>query len=160
MNKLVINPVPSGHAPLLATQVNGIIQAMKPYHVPITSAERIGRRSMAEGREGLVRLISRIAAQHPESLSRADNPAEMLNMLEVDAQLETLRQACMQLLEMVEHTQFANSCDVMVLCDAYNAALQIDRKRNSALDSSMAEVDDWNSRYRNTQNETPGTEKP
>jgi multidrug efflux pump subunit AcrB len=148
MAKRIITPIPPGLAPNIAGQVNSGITSFKPYHAPSTPAERIGQRSMSEGREGLVRLVSRIALQHPNSLSRADVPAELVQLLDTDGQLETLRQACLQLLEMVDDTQFANSCDIMLLSDAYSAALQIDRKRNSALDNAMKEVDEWNERYR------------
>lgn len=152
---LVKTPLPAGHASALTLQVNGTITGLNLYHVPLNAAERIGKRSMAEGREGLVRLVSRIALQHPESLSRADNPFELATMLERDSELEALRQACLQLMEMVQDTQFANSCDIMTLCDAYTAALQLDRKRNTALDSAMNEVDEWNNRYRPEQPTPP-----
>jgi hypothetical protein len=155
MKKLVINPVPAGVTAAVAAQMSAAINGMKPYHVPITNEERIGKRNMAEGREGFVRLVSKVALQHSNSLSKMDDPNELVQMLETDSQLESLRQAAMQLLEMVDDTQFANSCDIMLLSDSYAAALQSARTRSTALDSALNEIDEWNKRYKGSDNAAP-----
>lgn len=156
MQKFIKTPISPALVPSIAARLTTAINDFKPYSIALSNEERIGKRSMAEGREGLVRLVSRIALQHSGSLSKMDDPQELLAALEIDTQLELLRQACMQLLEMISDTQFGNSCDIMVLADNYVGALQFARGRDAALDSAMAEVDEWNKRYRASQSaQTP-----
>lgn len=147
MAKNIQNPLPPATGLSITAQVNAVVATMRPYNVAITDKQKKGKRTMAEGREGFVRLVSRIAFQHPNSLSRSDNPGELLTALDMDALLESAKQATKELYEMLNDTQFANSRDIMELTKSYTRALQMDRERNAALDSAMKEVDDWNERY-------------
>lgn len=161
MAKNILNPLPPATGLSITAQVNTVVATMRPYNVAITDKQKKGKRTMAEGREGFVRLVSRIAFQHPNSLSRSDNPGDLLTALDTDALLESAKQATKELYEMLNDTQFANSRDIMELTKAYTRALQLDRERNAALDSAMKEVDEWNARYSHSNNSgnAPQTEE-
>ncbi|MDI9319232.1 MAG: hypothetical protein QM530_02045 [Phycisphaerales bacterium] len=104
---------------------------------------------MAEGREGYVRLVSRIANQHPTSLSRADNPTDLSNMLDYYQNLEQSRLSILQALETVQEIQIGAATDIMEMTDRYVKSLQIARENEASLDLAMQEVDDWNKRFAN-----------
>ncbi|MFA6057324.1 MAG: hypothetical protein WC756_03935 [Taibaiella sp.] len=127
---------------------------LKPFIVDLSEKEKQGR-SMAEGREGMVRLISKIALAHPDSLSKKDNPTDLEIRLDYDSDLETLRQSLLTLIEGITDTQLANSMDAMTLSDRYINNLQNDRNNSSSLDLALREVDEWNKRFANDPKETP-----
>ena len=77
MNKLISNPLTTAVSTEITTATNNSIQLLTPFHVPLTDGQRKGSRTMAEGREGMVRLISKIATQHINSLPRNEDPQEM-----------------------------------------------------------------------------------
>lgn len=160
MRKYVTNPVPEATSADAANSINNVIDLLEPYKTPLTDEERKGLRTMAEGREGLVRLVASIATQHEDSLARQDNPQELADALAADAHLETVRQAALEVLEMVTDIQASNSADIMVLSDAYAQSLQANRKRNSSLDAALGEVDDWNKRYANNGSTVPKAPPP
>jgi len=133
---------------------------MKAVTVGLSDAQKSGARTMAEGREGLARMVSKIASAHVNSLAREHDPAELESKLAYDASLEDIRQVAMALTEMVTETQMANSIDIMRLVDTYVENLQSSRKHIEALDTSMREVDDYNKRFgtkpvSKTEEETP-----
>jgi hypothetical protein len=158
MNYLVINQMPAAGVDGIKTNLAAQSTAFRPFAVMLNENEKNGARIMAAGREGLVRLVSNIATVHINSLAREQNPAELSNKLQYDAKLEEARQELMKLYEMITETQLANSIDIMKLTDAFVANLQNSRRGNGALDLAMREVDDWNSRFANRQNDTPPTE--
>lgn len=161
MRKYVTTPLPQPISATAATAINTVIDQLKPFMTPLTDEELRGLRTMAEGREGLVRLVASIATQHEDSLPRQDNPADLTDALTADTYLETLRQAAVELLEMVTDMQSANSADIMILSDAYTQSLQANRKRKASLDAAMDEVDEWNRRYaRRPNNENPDPIEP
>ena len=116
---------------------------------------------MAEGREGYARLISRIANQFPNSLSRADVPTELSGLLDYYNNLEANRMALLQAMETIEEIQLAGATDIMTLVDRYAANLQVSRVNEGSLDLALGEVDHWNKRYANKKEEAvkPPTEE-
>jgi hypothetical protein len=68
-----------------------------------------------------------------------------------------LRLAAAKLHEMVDDTQTATGVDIMALVDRYAAYMQTARKNNTALDSALNEVDQWNSRFGATGSKTEET---
>ena len=76
------------------TAITTAIAPFAPFKINLTNDEKKGARTMAEGREGYARLISRIANQFPNSLSRADVPTELSNLLTYYHDLESNRLAC------------------------------------------------------------------
>ena len=137
------------------TDVNAALAPMKPYILNLTDDEKLGLRTMAEGREGYARLISRIATQFPNSLSRADDPAELAGILEYNQRLEANKLALLQALESIDEVQRGAAADIMTLVDRYTANLQISRTNDGSLDLAMAEVDSWNQRFANTGENPP-----
>lgn len=124
---------------------------LKPYFTDLTEEEKKGR-TMAEGREGLVRLVSKIALAHEESLARNDSAKELAMRLDNDSRLEELRQEMLTLLEMVSETQMTNGILAMRMNDRFIKTLQAGRDNNAGLDLAMREVDEWNKRFAHTGN--------
>lgn len=137
--------------------INASLVPFAPFKLNLTDAEKIGTRSMAEGREGYARLVSRIATQFPNSLSRADTPIELTNLLDYYQNLEANKMALLQAIETINEIQLGAATDTMTLVDRYVANLQISRSNEGSLDLAMQEVDTWNSRFANktTPPETP-----
>lgn len=146
-------------ATVLTDFTDAITTALTPLHpfkINLTDEQKRGTRSMAEGREGYARLVSRIANQFPNSLSRADVPTELSAVLEYYNNLESNRMALIQAMETIEEIQLAASTDSMTLVDRYTASLQISRANEGSLDLAMREVDEWNKRFTNKK-ENPTT---
>lgn len=147
MSYLIINQIPAVSVDTITNTVRNLTIGIANYKVNLTDEQKQGMRTMAEGREGYVRLISQIANNNVNSLPRENNPADLSGRLAYDGKLEEARQAILTLLETISETQTANSLDIMLEVDGYVSALQSSRKRNAALDLSMREVDDWNARF-------------
>src|SRR6478736_8339959 len=139
------------------TAINTAIAPFAPFKINLTDEEKKGSRSMAEGREGYVRLISRIANQFPNSLSRADAPTELSNLLAYYNDLESNRLALTQAMETIHEIQLGAATDIMTLVDRYAGSLQSSRTNEGSLDMAMKEVDEWNSRYANVNPKTTET---
>ncbi|MBK6275200.1 MAG: hypothetical protein IPF58_11115 [Saprospirales bacterium] len=150
MGKIILSQATKAILDAMVVQINNSAATFKPFAVNLTEKEKEGGRSMAEGREGYVRLVSAIANQNPNSLSRADNPADLVSLLNYYSNLAADIQATYSLLEILEETQLGAACDIMKLTDRYVNNLQIDRGNNAALDIAMREVDEWNKRFANT----------
>lgn len=155
MRPLIITKLPTATADSIKTAMQTQITTMTPFKINSNDGEKIGGRTMAEGREGLARLVSKIASTHLESLAREHNPQDLEDRLAYDAKMEELRQLAMKFLEIVGETQLANSVDIMTYVDAYSENLQTSRKNNGSLDLAMREVDEWNKRFANKPSDTP-----
>jgi hypothetical protein len=149
MSKL-INTIPAPTVlTAFTTAVNTALTPLIPFKINLTDEQKKGTRSMAEGREGYARLISRIANQFPNSLSRADVPTELSGLLDYYNNLEANRMALLQAMETIEEIQLAGATDIMTLVDRYASNLQVSRGNEGSLDLAMGEVDQWNKRYAN-----------
>ena len=135
--------------------VKAALSPFDPFKINLTNEEKIGMRSMAEGREGYARLISRIATQFPDSLSRADTPEELTVLLDYYQSLEANRMALVQSLETIQEIQLGASSDIMTRVDRYAQNLQISRANEGSLDIAMEDVDNWNSKFANKPSTTP-----
>ena len=142
------------------TDVNAALVPVQPYILNLTDEEKLGLRTMAEGREGYARLISRIATQFPNSLSRADDPAELTALLEYNTRLEANRLALLQSLESIQEIQLGAAADIMTMVDRYTGNLQISRANEGSLDLAMQDVDNWNQRFAPGKNAGPSTPTP
>ncbi len=150
MRPLIISKLPVVSADAIKTNLQTQIIALEPFKINLSDGEKIGGRTMAEGREGLARLISKIASANINSLAREHNPQDLEDRLAYDAKLEELRQLAIKLNEIVTETQLANSVDIMTYVDAYAENLQTSRRDNGSLDLAMREVDEWNKRFAHT----------
>lgn len=154
MSNLIITKIPNATADAVKTAIQAQINIVNPFKVSLNNAEKKGARAMAAGREGLARMVSKIASANIQSLAREQNPQELEDKLAYDAKLEEIRQVAMNFFESIEETQLANAVDIMKLVDTYSDNLQASRKNNSALDLAMQEVDDWNQRFAGSGNTT------
>lgn len=159
MRKFVIAIPPAAINTAFTIAINTAIEPLEPFKINISDGEKAGMRSMAEGREGYVRLISRIATQYPNALSREDLPAELVDLLAYYDKQQANRMALLEALELVEEGSLATATDIMALADRYNANMAISRRNNSALDLAMREVDEWNKRFGNRKDEEEGEEE-
>jgi hypothetical protein len=155
MPNLISTIMPANIAEEVNAKLLEQLTVIKPYKVNLTDDAKRGSRTMAEGREGYARLISKIATANIDSLARENDPQELEDKLAYDARLETLRQSAMNFLEFVQETQLANGIDIMKLVDAFANNLQTSRNRNGSLDAAMGEADEWNKRFGNQGNTTP-----
>jgi hypothetical protein len=155
MRKFITTFAPLAILTAFTTAINAALAPLLPFKMNLTNDEKSGLRSMAEGREGYARLVSRIATQFPNSLSRADVPTELANLLSYYENLAANRLAILQALETVEEMQLGTAADVMVLVDRYVNNLQISRANDSSLDLAMQDVDNWNSRFANKNTPPP-----
>jgi hypothetical protein len=144
-----MNRLSEGDAQTIRTALLESKKMFKPYFIDLTEQEKQGR-TMAEGREGLVRLVSKISLAHEESLARNDSAVELAQRLDYDGSLEELRQELLTLLEMVSETQMTNGILAMRMNDRFIKTLQAGRDNNAGLDLAMREVDEWNQRFANT----------
>ena len=147
MRPLIITKLPTATADAIKASMQAQIATMQPFKINLNDGEKIGGRTMAEGREGLARLVSKIASANIESLAREQNPQDLEDRLAYDAKMEELRILAMKFLENVAETQLANAVDIMTYVDAYSENLQTSRKNNGSLDLAMREVDEWNKRF-------------
>lgn len=127
--------------------VNDATATFEDFKVTISADEKVGKRSMAEGREGYVRMVSKIANQYPNGLSRADNPTDMVAILDYYDEVSAVRMALLKGLETIDDTLFGAAIDIMNMADRYVQNLQISRKTDGSLDYAMREVDDFNKRF-------------
>ena len=136
--------------------IKDAIKEISPYKVELSAEEKSGNRSMAEGREGYVRLVSSIANQHPESLGRSDNPKDLQVLLDLLQPARANRIANLKSLEIAEELELALSLDIMTYVDRYVKTLQVSREHDGTLDLAMREVDEWNKRFgRDQKHDTP-----
>ena len=149
MRKFITNIPASLINETFTTDTNAALVPLQPYILNLTDEEKLGLRTMAEGREGYARLISRIATQFPNSLSRADDPAELTALLEYNTRLEANKLALLQALEGIQEIQLGAAADIMTMVDRYTANLQISRANEGSLDLAMQDVDNWNQRFVN-----------
>lgn len=154
MSKLITTIASSAVLTAFTTAVTTALTPLNPFKINLTNDQKIGTRSMAEGREGYARLISRIANQFPNSLSRVDVPSELSNILDYYNNLEANRMALLQAMETIEEIQLGAATDVMTLVDRYTTNLQVSRSNEGSLDLAMSEVDEWNKRYVNKKETT------
>src|SRR4051812_10101967 len=149
MPKLITAIAPAAVLTAFTTAVNTALTPLNSFKLNLTDDQKKGTRSMAEGREGYARLISRIANQFPNSLSRADVPSELANLLDYYNSLESNKMALMQAMETIDEIQLAAATDIMTLVDRYTTSLQVSRSNEGSLDLAMSDVDSWNKRYTN-----------
>lgn len=155
MPDLIKTAMPAKAADEIAAAITQQVAAIKPFSVNLTDDAKKGSRTMAEGREGYARQVSKIATANIDSLARENDPKVLEDKLIYDSQLETIRQLLLTSLEMVQETQLANGIDIMKMVDAFVDNLQTSRSRNGSLDAAMKDVDEYNKRFSNPGNTTP-----
>jgi hypothetical protein len=123
------------------------IVIVKPFSTSLNDSQRIGIRTMAEGREGMVRTVCRISLTHVDCLPRNENPGEMEKALAYYDRLAGLLQKVALYHEMIDDTLVAVGGDIMALADRYTGYLQTARAGNNNLDMALDQVDEYNRRF-------------
>lgn len=147
MLRKVQKQLPVADADNMLKQLDLLHQVMQDYHAGLSTDQRKGVRTMAEGREGFAKLVSDIAIVHQESLPRNEYPGDLKEALAYYSLLSGVRLAAAKLYEMVDDTQTTIGIDIMAMTDRFSGYLQTARKANNALDMALNEVDNWNSRF-------------
>jgi hypothetical protein len=147
MQKLVTSFLDEANFELAHKELDDRIGNIKKFSVSLNDSERLGLRTVAEGREGYVRTVSRIALAHTESLPRNEDPNELAQMLAYYDRLGLLLQKLHLYTEMVDDTMMAAGVDIMAMTDRYISHLQTARSSNTSLDMAMNQVDDYNKRF-------------
>jgi hypothetical protein len=120
---------------------------VKPFSTSLNDSQRIGFRTMADGREGMVRTVCRISLTHIDCLPRNENPEEMELALAYYDKLAGLLQKAALYHELIDDTLTAVGGDIMALADRYTGHLQTARAGNNSLDMAMDQVDEYNRRF-------------
>lgn len=160
MRKFITDFAPKSVLEEIKKNINNSINDFKPFTVSFTDNEKIGVRSIGDGREGKVRLLSTIGTQFPNALARADNPEDLSKILDYYAEVRAVRAGALQLLEITDEIIVGTGMDAMKTSDRFEDNLQLERKNNSALDLNMRDVDEYNKRFRNKDNDYDDSENP
>ena len=144
------------------SEVDRQIATFADYRLSLGDEQKLGLRSMAEGREGIVNTICRIAGNFPECLPRNEDPAEMEKALTYWGHLAAVIQKVDKLKEVLEDTHAGLGADLMGMMDRYTGYLQSARTGNNNLDLAMRQVDEFNKRFgsRNGSGDDTNTVKP
>ena len=140
MRPLIISKLPVTSADAIKTNLQTQIIALDPFKINLSDGEKIGGRTMAEGREGLARLISKIASANINSLAREHNPQDLEDRLAYDAKLEELRQLAIKLNEIVKvrlKTASPLVFDSFEKNSATGSAILVDETSNSTVGAVM-----------------------
>ncbi len=120
---------------------------LKSFCTSLNDSQRVGFRTMAEGREGLVRTVCRISLTHRNYLPQSENPEEMEKALAYYDRLAGLLQKVALYHEMLDDTLVALGGDIMGMSDRYTGYLQVARTGNNSLDMALDQVDEYNRRF-------------
>lgn len=144
-----------------ATMVSNLRTAetsLATFSVSLTDVERRGVRSVAEGREGYVREVYRVANEFQNSLPRSFDIARFEQKLQLFDQWKSLLVVLEKLAEMADDTVLQIGAELMEDVDVAYPILQTMRKIDPNLDRAMQALDDYNKRFGGGGNTTPTTE--
>lgn len=146
--EMMVKKVPdTGSLKAATEQINKLYQNLNDIKVSLTSEERMGIRSVGSSRMGLVMLVSQLATQFNNKLSKEDNAENLSRRLEALHALRAYRLSINTLLEAIDDTDKALSRDIMKHADKFSDSLHSARKHDGDLDEGMREIDTYNSRF-------------
>ena len=134
-------------------QISEVIDLMtKVRNILVDSASPLSpdekkNRSMAEKREGYVRLVLRVAENFVDELPRSFDLEEYKNLLKARDEWKIMLLKAEEVAELIEDTEYAIGVELMKQVDRAAAALNSGRKNNPALDRAMREIDDYNQQF-------------
>jgi 3-dehydroquinate synthase class II len=138
---------------LLPSQINHLfhlLQEVRGLLVPAASPlspEEKHNRSIAEKREGYVRLVFRVADNFTEELPNSFDLGEYKKLLAAREDWKVILLKMEELAELAEDTEYSISVELMKNADRAFKALDAARKTNPALDRAMREIDEYNSQF-------------
>ena len=121
-------------------------EILVPSAAPLSPEERQNR-SVAEKREGYVRLIIRLAKNYSSELPVSYDLAETEKLLAAREDWKLLSLKAEELAELADDTEYSISVELMKNADRAAKALDAGRKINPALDRAMVEVDEYNKQF-------------
>lgn len=145
------------------TMVNNLRNAelaIGGFSVSLTKDERLGARSVAEGREGYVREVYRVANEFQNSLPRSFDVTRFEQKLQLFDQWRNLLIIAEKIAEMADDTAMQLGRELMEDVDICYPILQTMRKSDANLDRAMEALDEYNKRFSNNGSSTPDTPPP
>ena len=131
--------------------------AIGSFSVSLSDQERLGVRTVAEGREGYVREVYRVANEFQNSLPRSFDVARFAQKLELFDQWKSLLVILEKLAEMADDTVLQLGAELMEDVDTSYPILQTMRKIDPNLDRAMQALDDYNKRFGGNSSTPPTT---
>jgi hypothetical protein len=131
----------------MVTHLRTAETTLATFSVSLTNKERLGKRTVAEGREGYVREVYRIADEFQNSLPRSFDIALFKTKLELFDQYKSLLVQLEKLAEMADDTTIQLGSELMEDTDTVYPVLQTMRKIDPNLDRAMDILDEYNTRF-------------
>lgn len=122
-------------------------RSIKKFVISLSAEDRIGIRTIAEGREGYAREMLRISRIYINSLPREYNVEEFEELFRLYDEWKPILTESEMYAEQIDDTLVAIGMEIMKNADTANGFLQIARKGNANLDRAMEGIDRFNSRY-------------
>lgn len=141
----------------LMVNVRAAESSLATFTVSLTDTERRSVRSVAEGREGYVREVYRVANEFQNSLPRSFDVARFEQKLELFDQWKSLLVILEKLAEMADDTVLQLGAELMEDVDTSYPILQTMRKIDPNLDRAMQALDDYNKRFGGNSSTPPTT---
>lgn len=126
--------------------------AIGSFSVSLTDQERLGVRSVAEGREGYVREVYRVSNEFQNSLPRSFDISRFEQKLQLFDQWRTLLIIAEKIAEMADDTALQLGRELMEDVDLCYPILQTVRKVDANLDRAMQALDEYNKRFGSSTN--------
>lgn len=126
--------------------LNEALNYLKRYGVALSPEERRGNRSVGRRREAYVRQALRAAKTHEQILPRNLDVVRFDKMLSAFDQHRDLQVVLAQLGELADDTQLAIGKELMVETDTVYGAFKLARLRDSSLDHVFSELESFNVR--------------
>lgn len=123
-------------------EFKGLIQAIEPFSVEVTTDERSKGRPMGAKRLGALEAIASVAANNKSKLPARSNGEELDALLQKNKQWERLVIVIQEALEMAEDTSFAIRNTLMKKGDATYAILRAIRKEDGTMDKAVDKLVD------------------
>jgi hypothetical protein len=162
MKRLVFTFMPQDQLAKTNDALTGVVGMVEPFGTSLNNEERMGSRSMKEGREGYARTTSRVSLEFVDSLPRNEDPAELQASLAYYDELARVRVKAARVLEIIDDTAMALGVDIMAMADRYTSYLQTAREGNTSLDAALQQIDEYNKRFaiRPNEEDAPVEETP
>lgn len=118
-----------------------------PFTIELNSDEKEGIRTVAEGREGYVRLVTNLSETYNGELPRTYDETVLRKKLNLREAVGLLLLQTQQINTMLDNTYVGLGADIMKQADETVQHLQASRMRNGELDKALKTIDEYNKRF-------------
>ena len=118
-----------------------------PFTIELNSDEKEGIRTVAEGREGYVRLVTDLSETYSGELPRTFDETVLRKKLNLRETIGLLLLQTQQINTMLDNTYVGLGTDIMKQADEAVKHLQASRLRNGELDKALKTIDEYNKRF-------------